>query len=135
MDAEATPDLAEQIEAKMSKSKPETCIFIHDSEEDIVRKIKKAHCPPDQVIGNPITEMIQYIVFDMKDIFKIERDEKYGGDIVFESYKSFEKAYLAGNIHPMDLKVNLAKAISEILKPSRLYFDKHEDIIKEVGKL
>ncbi len=135
MDAEAVPDLSDQIDAKMSKSKPETCIFIHDSEEDILRKIKKAHCPPKQTTGNPITEMIQYIVFDMKDNFKIERDAKFGGDIDFKSYKSFEDAYIKGEIHPMDLKTGLTKIISEILKPSRQYFEKHHDIIEEVGKL
>ena len=135
MDAEAVPDLSDQIDAKMSKSKPETCIFIHDSEEDILRKIKKAHCPPKQTTGNPITEMIQYIVFDMKDNFKIERDAKFGGDVDFKSYKSFEDAYIKGEIHPMDLKTGLARIISEILKPSRDYFEKHHDIIEEVGKL
>ena len=135
MDAEAVPDLAEQIDAKMSKSKPETCIFIHDSEEDIMRKIKKAQCPPKQTIGNPITEMVQYIVFDMKDDFKIERDAKFGGDVEFNSYKSFETAYNGGEIHPMDLKTSLTKIISEVLKPSRQYFEKHHDIIEEVGKL
>ena len=135
MDAEAVPDLSDQIDAKMSKSKPETCIFIHDSEEDILRKIKKAHCPPKQTTGNPITEMIQYIVFDMKDNFKIERDAKFGGDVDFKSYTSFEEAYIGGKIHPMDLKTSLARIISEILKPSRDYFEKHHDIIEEVGKL
>ena len=29
---------------KMSKSKPDTCIFIHDSPEEIKRKINKAFC-------------------------------------------------------------------------------------------
>jgi len=135
MDSEATPDLADQIDAKMSKSKPETCIFIHDSEEDIKRKIKKAHCPPNQTTGNPITEMIKYIVFDMKDMFKIERDAKFGGDIEFNSYKSFEEAYIGGEIHPMDLKTSLASILSSILKPSRQYFDKRLDVLEEVAKL
>lgn len=32
-------------ELKMSKSKPDTCVFIHDSPEEIKRKMKKAFCP------------------------------------------------------------------------------------------
>ena len=135
MDSEATPDLADQIEAKMSKSKPETCIFVHDSEEDISRKVKKAHCPPKQTTGNPITEMVEFIIFDMKDNFKIERDTKFGGDVDFASYKDFESAYVNGEIHPMDLKASLSRSMIEILQPSRDYFEKHHDIIEEVGKL
>jgi len=94
MDAETVPDLATQIDSKMSKSKPDTCIFIHDSEEEVRRKIKKAHCPAKQTIGNPITEMVKYIIFDMFDSFVIERTEKYGGtSIPFwrDSPNGFEK--------------------------------------------
>ncbi len=132
MDAEAVPDLSTQIDAKMSKSKPDTCIFIHDSEDDIFRKIKKAQCPPKQVVGNPITEMVQFIVFGMNPTFKIERTEKFGGDITFNNYKSFEEAYLKGDLHPMDLKSAVSKSLGDILKPSRNYFEKHVDIIEEI---
>jgi tyrosyl-tRNA synthetase len=132
MDAEAVPDLSAQIDAKMSKSKPDTCIFIHDSEEDIFRKIKKAQCPPKQVVGNPVTEMVQYIIFEMYSTFKIERTEKFGGDITFTSYKQFEEAYLKGELHPMDLKSAVSKSLGVILKPSRNYFEKHSDLLEEV---
>ncbi len=33
------------IEKKMSKSIPDSAIFMTDSEEDIKRKISKAYCP------------------------------------------------------------------------------------------
>lgn len=132
MDAEIIPDLATQIDTKMSKSKPETCIFIHDKEEDIKRKIKKAHCPPKVVVGNPITEMVKYIIFDVYDTFTIKRSEKFGGDITFKSYSDFEKAYLEENIHPMDLKVSVSKTLSAILEPSREYFRDHKDLIEEI---
>jgi tyrosyl-tRNA synthetase len=41
-------------ESKMSKSKPDSAVFIHDSEEDIVRKIKKAFCEEKNIEKNPI---------------------------------------------------------------------------------
>ncbi|UCF08504.1 MAG: tyrosine--tRNA ligase, partial [Thermoplasmata archaeon] len=37
------------IEAKMSKSNPENSIFIHDTPEEIERKVKKAFCPEGEV--------------------------------------------------------------------------------------
>ena len=132
MDSEAVPDLSTQIDAKMSKSKPDTCIFIHDSEEDIIRKIKKAQCPPKQVLGNPITEMVKYIIFDINNSLKIERSEKFGGDISFDSYASFEKMYINGELHPMDVKNAVANALRDVLKPSRDYFEKHVDVLEEI---
>jgi len=135
MDAEEIPDLATQIETKMSKSKPDTCIFIHDTKEEVTRKIRKAHCPAKVVQGNPIIDMVHYIIFDMYDTFKIERPEKYGGDIEYSSYEEFEKAYKEGQIHPLDLKMSIARVINKILEPSRKFFEKHSDILEEMRKL
>ena len=38
---------------KMSKSDPESAIFMEDSAEDVKKKIKKAFCPPE-VVGTSI---------------------------------------------------------------------------------
>lgn len=135
MDADAVPDLASQIETKMSKSKPDTCIFIHDTEEEIYRKLKKAHCPAKVTVGNPIIDMIRYIIFVHRDSFKIERPAKYGGDVVFKSYEEFEKAYTAGNLHPLDVKNATAAVIDEIIKPAREYFEKHSDYLELMKKV
>ena len=53
------------IAMKMSKSKPDTCIFMTDSDDDIKRKFKKAYCPEKQVKDNPILEYCKYIVFEI----------------------------------------------------------------------
>ncbi|MHA1302369.1 MAG: tyrosine--tRNA ligase [Candidatus Heimdallarchaeaceae archaeon] len=135
MDAEVVPDLATRIEEKMSKSKPDTCIFIHDSEEEIKRKIKKAHCPAKITNRNPIIEIVRYIIFDIYDNFTVVRPEKFGGDIVFRSYTEFEQKYLYGSIHPLDLKNAVSSSLIEILKQPRKYFEKHDDIIQEISNL
>jgi len=135
MDSESRPDLAAQIDVKMSKSKPETCVFIHDSEEDVTRKLTKANCPPKQTLANPITEILQYIIFDQYDDFIVERDQKYGGDLTYSSFEQFKKDYEMGSIHPQDLKNSVARVINSLLKPSRKFFEKHEELIEEVKKL
>ena len=68
------------LEAKMSKSIPGSAIFIHDSEEEIRAKIKKAHCPEKTVEGNPMIEYAEYLVMHGRGM-KVERPEKFGGDI------------------------------------------------------
>ena len=112
-----------QISAKMSKSKPETCIFIHDSEEDIKRKIKNAFCPPQQVENNPIMEICKYIIFRKFDTIVIKREEKYGGNLEIQSYEVLEKIYLEGKVHPLDLKNSVAEYLNLILEPIRKSFE------------
>jgi len=115
------------IAAKMSKSKPWTCIFVHDTKEEIEDKLKKAWCPEKTVDSNPVLELAKYIIFRENESFEIEREEKYGGNVTFESYEKLEKTYREGKIHPQDLKLNVAREIDKIIKPIREYFEKPEN--------
>src|SRR3989338_5004696 len=45
-----------EISSKMSKSKPSTVILVHDSKEEIRKKISRAFCPEKQLDGNPVLE-------------------------------------------------------------------------------
>jgi len=114
-----------QISSKMSKSKPETCLYVHDSKEEIKEKIASAFCPPKIVEGNPIMDYCKYIIFRKLKSFKIERPKKFGGDITFKSYEELEKAYSAGELHPADLKVAAAEAMDKLIAPVRNHFEKN----------
>jgi tyrosyl-tRNA synthetase len=119
-----TKDKLEQVIAsKMSKSKPWTAIFIHDTEEQIRAKLRKAWCPERQTEMNPVLEIAKYIIFHERDSFTVERPSKYGGEITFEDYAELEKAYKAGQLHPQDLKDAVAKELAKILEPIRRYFE------------
>jgi len=50
---------------KMSKSKPNTCIFIHDSPEEIRQKINGAFCPPKEVGFNPVLDWAKHLIFSL----------------------------------------------------------------------
>ncbi|MCI4439065.1 tyrosine--tRNA ligase [archaeon] len=118
-------DKIEQVVAsKMSKSQPWTAIFIHDSEKQIREKLLKAWCPEKQAEMNPVLELAKYIIFHEKKEFLVERPDKYGGDIVFSSYEALEKEYIEGKLHPMDLKLSVAREISSIIDPIRRYFER-----------
>ncbi len=125
-------------ELKMSKSKPETAIFVYDSPEDIEKKLLKAYCPARQVEYNPVIEINKYILFAQPG-FKlvVERPEKYGGTIVIESYQELEQLYREGKLHPLDLKKATAKALAELLKPVREYFANNtraRELLEELKK-
>lgn len=113
-----------QISSKMSKSRPETCIYVHDSEAIIREKILTAFCPGKQVEGNPLLEYSKHIIFKKLKTFEMERPSKYGGDLEFYSYKELETYYREGRIHPLDLKNATAQALNKIIKPIREHFEK-----------
>lgn len=114
------------MQMKMSKSKPDSAIFMTDSEEDIVRKISKAYCPEKQIDENPILEYCRYIIFESVKRMKIERDKKYGGDLYVESYSELEGMYSDGKIHPLDLKKAVAIEIDKLIEPVRKHFEKNQ---------
>jgi len=113
-----------QISFKMSKSKPETAIFIHDTREEIFQKIRKAYCPPKEVELNPVLEIAKYIIFRKFDRLEIKRPERYGGSIELLGYGELEERYRKGEIHPLDLKNAVAEKLDEIIEPVREHFEK-----------
>lgn len=48
---------------KMSKSDPDSAIFMEDTEEDVKRKISKAFCEEGIVEGNPILDYTKHLIF------------------------------------------------------------------------
>jgi tyrosyl-tRNA synthetase len=107
---------------KMSKSKPDTCIFIHDSSEEIKRKIEKAFCPEREIEFNPILDWCRYIIFPIKNTLSIKRDKKYGGNVDYKEHTKLEKDFREGNLHPTDLKNAVAESLIKILEPARKHF-------------
>lgn len=127
-DGESTVDRA--IRLKMSKSKPDSAIFMTDTKEDIERKIRQAWAPEGDIKDNPVLEYCKYIVFEKVEKMVIERPEKFGGDVEYSNYEDLEKDYASKALFPLDLKNALAKYLNEFLEPTRKYFEENEDARK-----
>lgn len=114
------------VEMKMSKSKPETMISIHDPPDVVKAKLGKAFCPEKQVRGNPVLELCRFVIFPEihGKPFLIERPEKFGGNREFSTYQQLEDAFTTG-LHPLDLKNATARHINIILEPVQAWFEKH----------
>ncbi len=120
---EQTQELWGQM--KMSKSIPDSAVFITDSPEDIKRKITKAFCPEKEIEFNPVLDWSKYIIFRNESaILEIKRPDKFGGNKIYKSYNELEKDFAQGNLHPMDLKNSVADKIIDILEPARKHFEK-----------
>ena len=109
---------------KMSKSDPNSAIFMEDSTEDITRKIKGAFCEPENIEKNPVLEYCRYVIYES------------GVTILgFETYQELEDAYASGAVHPSELKPPVAEAIDALIEPVRSHFQNDpvaRDLFKRV---
>jgi len=123
------PGLLEGQE-KMSKSDPNSAIFMEDTEQEVKTKLKKAFCPPAIVEGNPCIAYAHQIVMPWFKGFSVERPEQNGGNKTYTTREELEADYLSGALHPGDLKAALVKGINIILQPVRDHFKNDPDAKK-----
>ena len=108
---------------KMSKSKPDSAVFVTDEPDDIQRKIKKAFCPEGEVEFNPILDWANRLVFCLGRIpLTIRRAAEHGGDVSFAAYEDLARAYGNKELHPLDLKTAVAESVADLLAPVRDHF-------------
>lgn len=138
--APSTDKIKRTIEIKMSKSLPDSAIFMTDTTEDIKRKITKAYCPEGMVEENPILEYYKYILFEslerlgLQNIV-VERPQKFGGPVILNNYENLERLFAEKQIHPMDIKATAIELLDKLLQPVRRHFEINpfaKDLLKKV---
>lgn len=107
---------------KMSSSIESSKIDLMDDEETVFRKVNKADC----VAGDPdngIMALLKYFIMvlkeDLGEVFIINRDKKFGGNIEYRTYKEIEKDFISKKLHPLDLKNGVATEVNGFLKNFR----------------
>lgn len=123
-------------QAKMSKSDPESAIFMEDTAEDVERKIMAAHCPrvaqkakevqedgaptaDDET--NPCLDYLNCIVFSNPNASFVV------GDATFTTSEALESAFISGEVSEEALKKALIGAINGLLEPVRKHFTESEE--------
>lgn len=107
----------------MSKSNPDSAIFMEDSAKDVEKKIKKAFCKEKVIERNPIMDYCKNIIFGLRSKLEIVRKPEHGGNRTYNSYEELTKEYEEGLLHPDDLKTAVAKVINELIEPVRKHFE------------
>ncbi|HIQ13476.1 MAG TPA: tyrosine--tRNA ligase [Thermoprotei archaeon] len=112
------------LNIKMSKSIPETAIFLHDSKEEIMKKVRMAYCPPDDTEVNPVFSMLENAVYP----YLIRKNQgfrvvnmKTGSETIYVSLDDVKRDYLAGKLHPLDLKNAVSEYLWLMIKPVSEY--------------
>jgi len=132
---------------KMSKSDPESAIFMEDQEADIHRKIGNAYCPRvpnpqekpvdeeesmrlvDDDLMNPCLDYLRYI------IFCVPGATFEAGGVTFTDYATAEQAFLSGSLSESDFKDALAKALNLLVAPVRDHFSTDENAKSLLAKI
>jgi tyrosyl-tRNA synthetase len=121
---------------KMSKSKPGSAIFVHDTPDEIRNKIKKAYGPPKEIRFNPLINWVETLVFwgDQTGEIKIERPERFGGNITYNTVTELKADYESEKLFPLDLKNALGEWIIEKLEPARKHFEtaEHQEALEKM---
>jgi len=135
---------------KMSKSDPDSAIFMEDTVEDVERKINKAYCPTVEKdsgekkegeavdagkesmhltvdnLKNPILDYVQHIVLSPPGAtFTCQTGTSPDGQ-TYSDYNEVKDDFLKGDITPEQLKGGLITALNKLLQPVRDHFTNNE---------
>jgi len=120
-------------QAKMSKSDPDSAIFMEDSADDVARKIRNAYCPTEPEAGdavddddemhlvpedlkNPCLDYVKHILFSKKGfVFEV-------GGRRFSTFEDVKQSFVAGEISERALKDQLIVDVNSLLEPVRQHF-------------
>ena len=137
-----------QGQEKMSKSDPDSAIFMEDAATDVERKIMNAYCPTkpeesedtsakdgdaadtdagkesmhlvEDSLKNPCLDYIQHIIFSPPGAtFTV-------GETTYSDFESVKTKFLSGEITPEQLKLGLIASLNTLLEPVRNHFTNNE---------
>lgn len=141
---------------KMSKSDPDSAIFMEDTVEDVKRKITNAYCPTaeegggggetekakaeeeggdagkesmhltEDTLKNPILDYVQHIVMSPPGATFTCATSSAPDGHTYDKYDAVKGDFLAGNITPDQLKEGLIESLNTLLQPVRDHFTNDE---------
>ncbi len=137
----------DNIEAsKMSKSKPDSAIFVHDSLEELDKKLKKAYCPNydsnlaeiDNISiqnGNPLLDWSKKMIFPAQKSILISKLESTGEAKTYTNFDELWNDYLKGDIFPTELKKGVSLALIQWFEPIRDWSSNNNEIIQYIKNI
>ena len=119
---------------KMSKSDPNSGVFIHNSDAEIRTKIKKAWCEEANIQNNPLLEISKNVIFHEFNEINVERPEKFGGNMTYTNYNQLESDFAEKKLHPTDLKQTVGEYLVKVISPIREKLNLSEELFNAIKK-
>lgn len=123
-----------QALGKMSKSDPNSGIFIHNTDDEIRTKIKKAWCEEANIQNNPLLDISKNVILHEFDEMKVERPEKFGGNVNYSNYNQLESDFAAKKLHPTDLKQTVGNYLVKVVAPIRDNLNLGDELFDAIKK-
>jgi tyrosyl-tRNA synthetase len=123
-----------KILGKMSKSDPNSGVFIHNTDDEIKKKISKAWCEEANIENNPLLEVAKTIIFHEFNEMNFERPEKFGGNISYTDYNQLETDFAEEKLHPGDLKQTVGSYLVKIISPIREKLSLSDELSETIKK-
>lgn len=140
---------------KMSKSDPDSAIFMEDAASDVERKIYNAYCPSKPESSKPATastdtdidaglESMHLVEDDLKNpcldyichiIFSSPDATFTAGSKTFTNFASVKDSFLAGETNEAELKAGLVAALNLLLEPVRNHFENDSNAKKLLAQV
>jgi tyrosyl-tRNA synthetase len=118
----------------MSKSDPNSGVFINDSDDEIKSKIKKAWCEEGNTDNNPLLEITKNVIFHEFNEISVERPEKFGGNVTYSDSSQLELDFSQKKLHPSDLKQTVSNYLIKIISPIREKLTINEELLESIKK-
>ncbi|MBL7014946.1 MAG: tyrosine--tRNA ligase [Nitrosopumilus sp.] len=123
-----------KILGKMSKSDPNSGIFIHNTDDEIKKKISKAWCEEANIENNPLLEISRTVIFHEFNEMNVERPEKFGGNMSYTDYNQLEKDFAEKKLHPGDLKQTVGNYLVKVVSPIREKLNLNKELSEAIKK-
>ncbi len=127
-------DASKESLGKMSKSDPNSGIFIHDTDDEVKSKIKKAWCEEGNTENNPLLEITKHVIFHEFNEINVERPDKFGGNVTYTDSSNLESDFLQKKLHPSDLKQTVSNYLIKIVSPIREKLTINEELSEAIKK-
>lgn len=116
----------ESFDHKMSKSDPGGALLLHDTHEQIRKKMRKAYISPDDE-QSPVYELAEHIVLAEFGEICVTPDPRFGEPSVWTSLDDFRAAVMDGSLHPLDAKFGVADGLAKGLAFVHKHFLEHPE--------
>ena len=124
----------DSFDHKMSKSDPGNAILLDDGPKSIRTKIKKSFLE----VGNdqsPIFEISRHVIIPKLGRILVSPDPKYGQPSEWTDQQQFVDAVSNGQIHPLDAKMAVADALSEVIEPISQHFLDKPELLEAINRI
>lgn len=112
----------DSFDHKMSKSDPNGALLLHDTLEQVQKKMKKAYLDPEDE-HSPVYELAEHVVFPEFGQIQVIPNPKFGEPSTWNDLESFKTAVMDGTLHPFDAKMGVALGIAEGLSSIAQHFE------------